>query len=646
MTSRKSYFNFKLFKQSAKQQKYIVLLHTILLFLCTTLPAVIEYNNSMNGNPEKYTFQTIAELLSGLNPIIMLLLLAAAIITSISLFNFLYKPQSVLFYHSMEHTRESIYISRFSAGVFTLILPLVPLYIINTAVFAAFGVTEYIGISIMLKGFLTTTLMYICVFAVSTFAASVSGNFFAQLGMTAFVFLVYVVSASVIQGTFYTILENISLSFHFNAAYIFPPTILVDWQYDPADIKEIIFAIIYTIAFAAAGLVLYKNRKSESTGKFFAYGKLTAFLKYYISFFAALCFGLVFAEMSEKNIIISLFGYVIGAFLSFVILQGIFGKNFKAMFENMRGFAILAVCTAAVVAVPLINPGMFYILPNAAVVRSVNVDTHGNGYYNHYRLKTKANVLNVLTAMNAESDSNGEYDISATINSDNKLFSLKYRKSVSADKYAEYMKSIYDTEEFKSIMLNRMKVDEDEFPWVELERHAAYVINTNSGIHNREEVNNLVNMFKAEYAKYTYDDVASSNVYAIITINGERHKVYECYADTVNCIKEKYKDDIEYQTDGLKELTVSCSADYGEAAATESEDIATERENEVITRFSAEYNMEAIEKILAESVSWGDTNGWVTLNYADGNERRISVNIDNYSHDVKELILMKQLKTN
>lgn len=646
MTSRKSYFNFKFFKQSAKQQKYILLLHTILLFLCTTLPAVIEFNNLSNGTPEKYAFQTIAELLSGFNPIIMLLLMAAAIITSISLFNFLYKPQSVLFYHSMEHTRESIYISRFLAGVFTLILPLVPLYIINTAVFAAFGVTEYIGMSIMLKGFLMAALMYVCVFAVSTFAASVSGNFFAQLGMTAFVFLVYPVSVSVIQGTFYTIFDNISLTFYFNAAYIFPPAIICDWQYDPAEIKEIIFAIVFTIAFATAGLVLYKYRKSESTGKFFAYGKLTAFLKYYISFFAALCFGLIFAEMSEKNLVISLFGYVIGAFLSFVILQGIFGKNFKAMFENMRGFAILAVCTVAVIAVPLINPDMFYILPNAAAVRSVEVNTHGNGYHNGYRFTTKANVLNVLAVMNAESDPNGEYTVFATINPDNKLFSLRYSKSVSAASYEEYMKSICDTEEFKSIMLNRMKVDEEDFPWVELERHAPYTINTNSGIHNKEEVEKLVNMFKSEYEKYTYDEINSCNVYALITINGEIHKIYECYTDTVNYIKEKYKDDIEYQTEGLKELTVSRSVDYDGTVETESAEITNDKDHEVTVRFSADVDMEKIEKILAESVSFGSTNALVRLMYKDGDERSIAVNIDRFSHDVKELILKRQIEAN
>ena len=77
MTSRKSYFNLNLFKESVKQQKYIILLHTIFLFLCTTLPALI-LNNNMSEITQKADMETIAKLLSGYHPLMIPLITAAA----------------------------------------------------------------------------------------------------------------------------------------------------------------------------------------------------------------------------------------------------------------------------------------------------------------------------------------------------------------------------------------------------------------------------------------------------------------------------------------------------------------------------------------------------------------------------------------
>lgn len=656
MTSRKSYFNLNLFKESVKQQKYIVLLHTIFLFLCTTLPAIITKNNA-SALTLKDSSEDMANMLSGFNPLLIPLVTAAAVITAIFLFNYLYKQQSVLFYHSMEHSRECIYVSRFLSGVFTLILPLIPLYVINTIVYAAIGISEFVGISIMLKGFLAVALMYICVFAVSCFAASVSGNFFAQLGMIAFVFLAYIISTAIIQGSFEAWFSFISIQFGYGEAYIFPPMLLAKYAYDTLKASEIIYVAVYTAVFAVAGLVLYKYRKSESTGKFFAYGKLTSFLKYYIAFFAALCLGLIFSALSQRNMAISLFGYLIGAFLAFIILQGIFGKNFKAMFENMRGFAILAVCTLIVAAVPLAKPEIFYIMPNADRIHAIDVHTSGNGYYNDYTLTSKENILSVLnlaekskaydaSSMQNRMDPNdrNKYFVAATVNPDNGVFSIRYSFNASFSEYDSYMKSIYDTAEYKNIMLKRINIKDSRYSWIDITRNTTYSINIKSGVNNSEEVKELLNIFRKEYGKYTYDDINGSKLYATINVNGNNYRIYECYADTVKFIKEKYKDNIEFSTDGLLELTISRYGTHEPYAEYEKEE--DEIPYEVTVTYTAEQEMDAIEKILSESIEVGAANADIRLVYNNGNETSMSVNTDNYSHEVKELLLKKQAASN
>ena len=642
MTSRKSYFNLNLFKESVKQQKYIILLHTIFLFLCTTLPALI-LNNNMSEITQKSDMETIAKLLSGYHPLMIPLITAAAIITAIFLFNYLYKQQSVLFYHSMEHSRESLYISRFLSGVFTLILPLIPLAVINTAVFAALGIGKTIGAGIMLKGILSVALMYICVFAVSCFAASVSGNFFAQLCIIAFVFLAYVISTALIQGSIGLWFSFMSIEFYYNEIYIFPPLLLARYAYDKINVSEIIYVILYTIAFAAAGLVLYKYRKSENTGKFFVYGKLTSFLKYYLAFFSALCFGLIFLEMSQRSVIIALFGYLIGAFLAFVILQGIFGKNFKAMFENMRGFAILAVCTLAVVILPLAKPQMFYIIPKAEKINEFAVGTSGNGYYNSYNLKSPENISSVLTLISAEKSEFGDYSVTAIANPNNKIYSLKYSLNVSESDYNKYMKSIYDTKEYKTLMLSRINAKAlKHSSWINITRNTTFSVNIESGVNNSEEVKELLNLFRQEYGKYTYDDIDKSRIYAVLNIYGNNYNVYDCYVNTVNFINEKYSDNIEYSTDGLLELDVR----RYESNETQMDDGPEDANiHEIKAIYTADKDMDEMAKILSESIESGSTNTSIKLIYNDGHESYIDVNIDNYSHDVKESILKRQMKT-
>ena len=55
--------------------------------------------------------------------------------------------------------------------------------------------------------------------------------------------------------------------------------------------------------------------------------------------------------------------------------------------------------------------------------------------------------------------------------------------------------------------------------------------------------------------------------------------------------------------------------------------------------------MDEMAKILSESIESGSTNANIKLIYNDGHESYIDVNIDNYSHDVKESILKRQMKT-
>ena len=81
-----------------------------MLFVVTTLPAMVAKNNmdtamSRAAVDYSYMLRDIAMYLSGMNPVMMLLLTAASAVTAMWIFGYLYKRSSMQFYNSMPHTR-------------------------------------------------------------------------------------------------------------------------------------------------------------------------------------------------------------------------------------------------------------------------------------------------------------------------------------------------------------------------------------------------------------------------------------------------------------------------------------------------------------------------------------------------------------
>jgi len=116
MTHQKSLFNKNLFFEDLKQNKHIMILYTIFLLLATTLPAMIMYNSYLESR-HFYMLSDVAEMLSMANPFVTIINTAAAVIFVILQFGYLYKTNSVIFYHSMPITREALLVTKkFSSG--------------------------------------------------------------------------------------------------------------------------------------------------------------------------------------------------------------------------------------------------------------------------------------------------------------------------------------------------------------------------------------------------------------------------------------------------------------------------------------------------------------------------------------------------
>lgn len=635
MTSRKSFFNFEIMAESVKQAKYIMILHTIALFLITTIPVYMELQSE---NHYVRLAEQLSMWLSGFNPLVGCAAVGIPIITVIYLFSYLFKSNSVQFFNSMPYTRECMYVSRAAACVVSVILPVLLVFAVNSVIYVVMEIGEYFPYADMTAGLGTMLICYFAMLCLCIFAVSVSGNFFAVLIVTGFLGLAYLATTLAINVSFTAWFDNLSIKFSYEAAYIFPPSLLFYRVYGVESISaaNYIYSAAYAVFFLGLGLWAYVKRRGENTNKFFAYKGVGVFLKYFVSLVGSLFFGALFLDLSNKSIIVGYIGYILILFVIYVLLQAIFEKDMRGMFSNMKHFAVFAVIWA-VVLIPL----------NMGVLENIEPDRHRSSaiavdYGNIYMVfHDKENIDAAFELYESAEKYNDNQSLSYrsvtfTSNPDNPLFKLERTKYVySYDKVKEYEKTVFDSEEYKNMLLEELD-RESSWSYINLSGNSYYV-NTDSAVEDygareitAEDFDKLKEILKSDIVKYDYDSCKESGCYATIQLIGANRAygyrariavpVYLCYEETVRFMKEDMK---------------ICSVDYDLEKVTA---YVKGRGGDEYCIFATN-DPEEIEALFDCSAGYGAGffPMYIEIHYGSGVEL-IDISYENLSEEVKKMI--------
>lgn len=559
MTSRKSFFNFEVMLQSIKQSKYIMILHTVALFLMTTIPMYMrlqeieKYSRRINYGGE------LSMWLSGFNPLVCFASVGIPIITAIYLFSYLFKPNSVQFVNSMPCTRGCMYASRFAACAVSLLIPIFIVFAANSVVYVSMGLGEYFPYADIAAGLGRVLLCYFAMLGLCTFAVSISGNFFAVLIVTGFVGLCYLVSTWSVTVSFEAWFENLLIMFSYEPVYIFPPAMLFygDAQ-RTLSTACYIYTAAYGIIFFALGLWAYVKRRSENTNKFFAYRGVGVFLKYYVSLVGSTFFGALFLGLSNNNAVIGYIGYILILFVTYAMLQAIFEKDMRSMFSNMKQFAIFAVIWALVL-IPL-NEGVLEELgPKRENIKAMEV-SYG---LNEVILREEGNLDAAFELYeNAEKivPKEGNYKVASFItNPDNPVFTIERTRYVSEYRQIyDYENKVFNSEEYKNMLLEALDGDYEN-AWIDLAFVDYGVMSLKEDTESAryvgefdlraEDFDALREKLKGEIVKYDYETCVKSGCFASITISKSKREnysttyipVYLCFEETVRFMKEDLK---------------------------------------------------------------------------------------------------------
>lgn len=552
-------------KEDLKQNKYFMIIHTIILLLVSTLPALLIINNYNNFSMQNGLLRDIYETLTMGTSFTFFIVCLIGTITGTISFSYLFSTKAVIFYHSMPHKRETIFTSKIISGIISIILPVLTVCVINMIIYLATGFFNDVNFKYYLISYLDIILMYVFVFSVSAFAASLSSNVFAQYLVIGFIYLVYPVTSLVIMG----FVEGFTNTFEFmphlfeKPQYLFPPMeLLSNISFDFKDIFltrfEInvwlcVYTLVVSLAFLIVSVLIYRKRKTENTNKFVAFNFLKAFLKYYITACISVGVSILFFMITKASVFGAIIGLVIGSFIVFNVLEAIFEKSVKSMFKNIKGFLVTTVvlCVLVIACSSLMSKYDKQFPTNVKSIEFTQLPTHLHEV-NDVVLKDADNVKYAVEFLNktaVKKDDENSYRNYITVTCDKyKFWGFKRHFYNATDaEIADFTSKIYDSKEYKESLTN---FGDGEVNYMNFNDEKAKYANQLVGYYGPdknqkdgdERCFKVINALKNDIMKYSYDETKNSDTEFKISFSIDGKSFYmdvkECYKETIKALKE------------------------------------------------------------------------------------------------------------
>ncbi|MBQ2896786.1 MAG: hypothetical protein IJE46_00495 [Clostridia bacterium] len=550
MTSLKFSYSLKLFKESLKQSRHIMIMHTILLLLATILPAQIaiadlaerikEYYPTILNMRADYTY-----LISGFSFFAMVVMHLASFSTMS--FSYLYNSRSAIFYGTLPYKKSTMFFARYLSGIVSLLIPVIICYIVNAFVFLGhnelLGGVDFIWYT---KNWMFVALTYLLIYSLCTFAANLSCNTFAQLIIMGAMILLYPSVVFILAETVNVMMNTYMIDYSLNAFYIFPPFAAVFRASDINYTITSIIAIIESIALTGLGYVGYIKRRTEKVNNFFAFSSVNSVLKYFITFLCSAGFGLLLAAVNRSNKEIAYIGYIVFGFVGYAIIQMIFEKTPKAMFKNMKGLIIFLVIISLLASIPVFdilkleekmpNPEKF---EKVAITKIDSVSSYWNG--DTEIVLTQPESIKAACKLYAKGEQKLQnYGRRFRLTPNNSIFTRR-TYALSIEDITEFLKSVYNNNDYK----NAIKIQDDAFDRFGTDLRYRYYINKNAfygrkEVADKEIINKLVETFNSDLINTKAEDIDFTEAYAFINIPGGDVAVFKEYKNTVELLEKEF----------------------------------------------------------------------------------------------------------
>ncbi len=365
----------------AKRGWSVALLFFIAFALFFTIQAMVElsaFSKSFHEADWSHAeaVERIKDFISALRLTFVVLSALSAIFAGCYFFAPMHNKTSAIFFHSLPERRSGHFISAIFASAVTFFIGAVSNFVLTFLIFAANGFlfVEVIG---QLFGVLLWGSFYFIVFLSFTMlAGSFSGTTPIHAIMTAFLLffipatylsLMLLLSHNISYLDISSMMFNVEaynwMSPVFRALYV----ILNNKGFTTTVWTVVLIDAIVTVGVFALAYYAYKKRPVERTGTPIIYAPLSETVKYIIigpsAVFMSEIFSAFFGYYSD---IWSIFGFVLGLLLVYMLCNTVLNRSAKAMFSHKRGMLVYS--AAACIAAFIFSTGFFGILEYAVPI--------------------------------------------------------------------------------------------------------------------------------------------------------------------------------------------------------------------------------------------------------------------------------------
>ena len=316
----------------------------------------------------KDTQNSIAQVISFDSPFIKLVLIVLATLCGVAMFRYLHDRRQVDFYHALPISRGKLFAVNYISGVL-LVLPFYLIVLVIGLIFvSAMGLGAQITGSLLAQSILGNIAYFLLNYTVAVLCTVLTGNtiitvllgIWAQLGIPVLMVMVQCYQAMFYETFSSTVplmqtfvlygspMCNYLVTFHDTHTMYVP---LFDTALDVVGgMAVLIYPVILTIVLGVLSYFLFVRRKSENTGMAVSFRRVKAPIKWFMSMFSGLGFGLIFTVIFSGTSGGMWFGLVFGVVLCHMIVEIIYDFDFKALLHHWKQMIVLAILAVVVVA--------------------------------------------------------------------------------------------------------------------------------------------------------------------------------------------------------------------------------------------------------------------------------------------------------
>ncbi len=357
MISRTSLFNKGIFYSTLKRYMWGSVLYSIILFALTSL--VILLGVDVENSWYRMGDSRVA-LILGDHYLILPVIIGLFVPTVVALltFRFLHSKKTAIFVHSLPVTRTANYISTILAAFVLMGAPVV-LNGVILAFLSIFKYGEFFTVTSCLIWTGLNLLTLFSMFSIAAFAAGLTGNSFAAVGLNGLIhgiFLIFAAAFSAIAKCFlygYHDLNRLlygAMRWNF-VSYLTETASAMSIKNAPGfDFLKIVIIILISLMFYVFGWLIYRKRRMETAEDVAAFRCLNPIYKYLLSFISALStFGILSGAIAEKPLVPVIFTIIVSLVVYFAA-EMVLKKSFK-VWKAYRGYLVFAAAFSVMICI-------------------------------------------------------------------------------------------------------------------------------------------------------------------------------------------------------------------------------------------------------------------------------------------------------